>query len=148
VGGEGGAIQCLPPLPRYLHKGCCEEEGHCEGVDLPTHAAELLGKCQTVRKNLKEYMVSRYSGTWVLDTVQQMFPECTNLGSMANGLKTLYARDNVHLTKEGPKERFFSVKHKRFSGGALRPSPYGGGRGRGGHSMPPPSSPYRGGRRF
>jgi len=197
MGRLPGPKVCLPPLPRYLHKGCCEEEGHCEGVDLPTHAADLLGKCQSIRKYLKEYMVARYNGTWVPDTIQQLFPDCTNMGSLANGLKDLYARDNVHLTREGyskvadiileciatrfsasvsvsgpqggppgekpqaffwrgfvspigsarPKERFFSMKHKRFGGAALRPNPYSGGRGRGGF-MPPPPPPSRGRKRF
>ncbi len=46
-----------------------------------------------------------------------------------------------------PKERFFSVKHKRFGGAALRPTPYSGRRGRGG-LMPPPPPPSRGRKRF
>jgi len=201
MGRLTGPKVCLPPLPRYLHSGCCEEEGHCEGVDLPTHASDLLGKCQGIRKSLKEYMVSKYSGVWVPDTIQQMLPECNNLGSVANGLRDLYARDNVHLTKQGyskvadivedciqnklsaavsvsgpqgvhlgekplsffwrgfvspvgsdrPKEKFFSQKHKRFSGGHLRPGPYSGvrgGRGGGGCKMPPSSLPPRGRKRF
>jgi len=92
---------CLPPLPRYLHRGCCDEEGHCEGVDDPLHAASLLEKCQSVRKSMKEYFVGNHTGIWVPDTTQKLFPECTNSISLANALKHVYARDSVHLTKEG-----------------------------------------------
>ena len=66
MGRLPGRKVCLRPLPRYLHKGCYEEEGHCEGEDLPTHAADLLGKCQSIRKSIKESLVSRYSGVWIL----------------------------------------------------------------------------------
>jgi len=199
MGRLTGPKICLPPLPRYLHNACCEEEGHCEGVDLPTHAPDLLGKCQGIRKLVKEYMVSKYGGVWVPDTVQQLLPECSNLGSLANGLKDLYARDNVHLTKQGyskvadiiveciktkfsasvsvsgpqgghhgekplsffwrgfvspvgsdrPREKYFSTKHKKFTGGPPRPSPYSRVGGRGGYNMPPPPpAPFRGRKRF
>ena len=101
IGQLPGQKIFLPPLPRYLHKGCCGEEGHCEGAEIPSHAPELLGKCLAVRKTMKEYFVANYVNVWVPDTTQQLSPDCTNPGSLANALRLLYANDNVHLTREG-----------------------------------------------
>jgi len=91
----------LPSLPRYLFMGCCMEEGHCEGIDAPTHAPELLGNCGNVRKVLDEHLGSKLKNICVPETVGRMFPECTNLGSLANSLKPFFAPASVYLTRAG-----------------------------------------------
>jgi len=96
-----GTKLVLPPLPRYLYKPCCDSEGHCQGIGDPLHASELLAKCQEVRKQIKEYFAGKPSAVWVPDLLQDMFPDCTNFGSLATALGQFYAQDGVHLTKNG-----------------------------------------------
>ena len=92
---------CLPPLVRYLYTPCCDAEGHCDGIGTPTHASELMAKCQEVRKQVKNYFAGKPGNIRVPDLMQCMFPDCTNMGSLAAAVGQVSAPDGVHLTKVG-----------------------------------------------
>jgi len=96
-----GSLICMPPLVRYLYIGCCNSEGHCEGISSPHHAPRMIGKCQGIRNSIIEYYSRKPGKIMVPDIMQRMFPDCTNNGSLATALGGVFAADGVHLTKVG-----------------------------------------------
>jgi len=96
-----GSLIFMPPIARYLYTGCCDSEGHCEGIKGPHHAPQMMGKCQAIRNSIREYYLRKPGNIMVPDTAQRMFPDCTNNGSLAAALGGVFAADGVHLNKVG-----------------------------------------------
>jgi len=61
----------------------------------------MIGKCQVIRKSIIEYYSRTKGKIMVPNTMQRMFPDCTNSGSLAAALGGVFAADGVHLTKVG-----------------------------------------------
>jgi len=96
-----GLKVCLPPLPRYLHHPCCAADGHCEEIGDVTYAPDLLEKTIALRKVLRDFLHSRISNVWVPDTISELTGDCNSLTSKAESLRTFFAEDGVHLSREG-----------------------------------------------
>ncbi len=97
-----GLKVCIPPLPRYLKTPCCEADGHCEGIADPDYSTELMSKTMAIRRQMKEYMVSRgMVNCWVPDIVKVMFPDCNTTADIAASFSDATLPDSVHLTEEG-----------------------------------------------
>jgi len=101
---------CLPPLPRYLHNPCCTTEGHCEELGDANYAQELLGKTMDLRKVLRDFLHSRISNVWVPDIISELTVECNSLTSKAESLRTFFAGDGVHFSKDGAEPYVTVVK--------------------------------------
>jgi len=117
-----GLKLCLPPLPRYLHHPCCEGSGHCEDLNDPNYAAELLGKTIGLRKILRDFLHSRVSNVWVPDTLGDITIECTCLSTKAESLRSFFASDGVHMTPDGAQKYVEVVKNlldERITASAL-----------------------------
>jgi len=93
---------CLPPLPRYLDRPCCGAEGHCDGVTDPDHATDLMSKCLSLRRQMRDYVTSKgLEKVWIPDTVRQLVPGVSTTKDIATSYCTLMGIDGVHLTEVG-----------------------------------------------
>ena len=97
-----GLKVCVPPLPRYLFRACCPEQGHCEGVGSAQYPGSLLEKTLNYRRVMKDFLVGQYSDTVVVpDLVQKMFPQAKSTSELLSELETCSANDGVHLVAGG-----------------------------------------------
>jgi len=93
---------CIPPVPRYLKTPCCDTEGHCEGIGDAEHHIDLMSKTLALRRQLKDYMVSKgISNCWVPDMAGKMFPDCNTTADIATCMCNVTSADGVHLSDEG-----------------------------------------------
>jgi hypothetical protein len=96
-----GVKICIPPIPRYLKTPCCDTEGHCEGIMEPDHSVELMSKTLALKRQMKEYMVSKgMVNTFVPDTVKLLFPEAKTTEALTENFLGLAHADGVHLTDD------------------------------------------------
>ena len=89
-------IVVLPPFPRYVVGGCCNDNGHCENVCEPDHAEKMLASAAHLRSVLRgELTKAKLENVWVPDL----------LGALAPGgvpdISALFGADNVHLSEMG-----------------------------------------------
>jgi len=92
----------VPPLPRYLFRACCPEQGHCEGVGTNQYPGSLLEKTLNCRRVMKDFLVGQYSDTVVVpDLVQKMFPDAKSTTELLVELEQFSANDGVHLVGDG-----------------------------------------------
>jgi len=97
-----GSKICIPPIPRYLKTPCCEAEGHCEGIAEHDHATELMSKTLALRRQMKDYMVSKgIPQSWVPDIPGLLFPDCNTTAETAASFSDLTLTDGVHLSDDG-----------------------------------------------
>jgi hypothetical protein len=92
---------CIPPLPRYLYKACCDREEHCVGITENRYSEQLLEKTFTIRKQMRDFLTSKHAKVTVPECINEMLPLHTTTASLATGLKEITAEDGVHLTAEG-----------------------------------------------
>jgi hypothetical protein len=93
----------LPPAPRYLFSGCCENPRHCTNLRDEKHAEKTLGDTMALRLVLKKNLVSKNLGSmWIVDT-------CYMVGGVDNAsvpervryLREVCAMDGVHFSVKG-----------------------------------------------
>ena len=97
-----GLKVCVPPLPRYLFKACCNEQGHCEGVGTVQYPGTLLEKTLTCRRVMKDFLTGQFSDTVVVpDLVQKMFPGAKSTTELLSEIRKFSAADGVHLLADG-----------------------------------------------
>jgi hypothetical protein len=112
----------LPPIPRYIFGGCCNDLAHCPNVRSSDHAHIMLREHCRIRHTMKNTLTTdRVSNMRVLDTLGSLTSINTTTEQLAP-LKLITARDNVHLTADGYKalahgimkeaHHFFDIKHK------------------------------------
>ncbi len=93
----------VPPLPRYLFTGCCNQKEHCQNISDPNHPRTLLSETIGLRNTLKKIIVN--SG---LVNVRVLDSCCvTSCGGTAStelrldALKDVMAAEGVHYLPEG-----------------------------------------------
>ncbi len=95
----------VPPLPRYLFTGCCEERGHCPNVGAPDHANNLLSSVICQRNHLIKLLLNAGLADFtVMDSC--CMTDCNQTSpcsSRVEALKHVTARDGIHLNLEGYK---------------------------------------------
>ena len=106
----------LPPLPRYLFKACCDQEGHCEGVGQEGYALELLQKSYGLRKHISDKLKAWHTRITVPDMLTKMFPEATSPARVLDELRRVTSADGVHLTDEG-----YRIWAKAMIDGVMQP---------------------------
>ena len=93
----------IPPQPRYLFNGCCDNPAHCSNVNSKEHPTKLLSDTTKLRSLLKKGLKSSPIGQhWVMDTCA-CIPDpdrlCTEEKIAA--LRALSSKDGVHLSAKG-----------------------------------------------
>jgi len=67
----------------------------------PDHSVELMSKTLALKRQMKEYMVSKgMVNTFVPDTVKLLFPEAKTTETLTENFLGLTHADGVHLTDE------------------------------------------------
>jgi len=90
----------VPPIPRYINGGCCEEKGHSLNVKDNNYAVDLINELRQVRKVYKTELTGGKS--WVLDPIGALIEkENTSSEEAVEELRSLYVEDNVHLNRLG-----------------------------------------------
>jgi hypothetical protein len=93
----------VPPLPRYLFAGCCEQKDHCKNVSEQNHPRKLLSDIIGMRNSLKKQVIGcGINNVWVLDAC--CVTGCKNTANIEQrllSLKTVMASDNVHYLSDG-----------------------------------------------
>ena len=98
----------IPPLPRYLFKGCCNDSSHCTNLTDPGHPGKLLSKVGHLRAMLKKAIVqNNVKKVWVLDGIGALLGD--KPGDIDNAqtqetidtLDKITMIDGVHYSKPG-----------------------------------------------
>jgi hypothetical protein len=108
VNGPGVRI-IIPPLPRYLFKGCCGQSDHSTNLNEEGYSLNLLAATMQLRPLLKNVLLDMGAENFfVLDGVGALLgiPPGGNRGPPAEllaDLEKVTAADNVHFTELGYK---------------------------------------------
>jgi hypothetical protein len=93
----------VPPLPRYVFRGCCPEFAHAPNVAEQDHAPNILGKGVHLRGILKKTLLSSgLQKVWVCEAGKVLMP--TTISNAADSLlylQEISQKDGVHFTQEG-----------------------------------------------
>jgi hypothetical protein len=96
-------VVIVPPLPRYLFKGCCHQKDHSTNVSEPSHSSKLLSDTISLRNTLKKF-VAGLSISRCLVMHSCCIADCpptANIASPIESLKSVCTQDGVHFTTEG-----------------------------------------------
>jgi len=107
----------LPPPPRYIGTGCCDQETHCSNCRSSEFAQGQLDELISLRKCLKDLLLaSGIQNFWVLDGVGVLSgfsdPKDGKRPSKAEllaGVRVSMAKDGVHLTEVGQKNLALAI---------------------------------------
>jgi hypothetical protein len=93
----------VPPQPRYIFNGCCNEPTHSTNVGEPSHSEKLLSSLISLRARLKKTLASKIDKTfWLADSCCQVGEAAaTPVAAKLAKLRTLCHPDGVHFTPEG-----------------------------------------------
>jgi hypothetical protein len=96
-------IIIVPPLPRYLFRGCCHQKDHSTNVREQGHSSKLLSDTISLRNTLKKFVASlSISRCLVMDSCCIVdCPPTANITSRIESLKSVCAQDGVHFKTEG-----------------------------------------------
>jgi hypothetical protein len=93
----------IPPLPRYLFSGCCNQTGHSPNVNKDGHSKRLLTDIIGLRNSLKKYVSNLgLLNCRVIDTC--CVTDCnvtSDIDSRIEALKLVMAKDSVHFLSTG-----------------------------------------------
>jgi hypothetical protein len=96
----------VPPLPRYLFRGCCDNSSHSTNVKNENYALTLLQETMRFRGILKNALLRRGENFFVLDGVGAVLGVTpgNNRGPAAeilSDLEAVFYEDSVHFTDVG-----------------------------------------------
>jgi hypothetical protein len=93
----------VPPLPRYLFTGCCNQPGHSTNTSAPGYSSTLLSDTICLRNLLKKFVVGLgIKRCQVMDSCCVAdCPATANTVTRLEALKKVCAQDGVHFTPEG-----------------------------------------------
>ena len=106
--GQLSPVPCvvLPPIPRYLTGGCCDDSTHASNVGKTGEDSAMVEKLMHMRQLLRrELAASKCTNYWVPDVLEHL--SATAVGGTApvqlksQQLKELFSSDNVHLNGLG-----------------------------------------------
>ena len=97
----------MPPVPRFLTGGCCEDATHSTNTGNTSYKEDLLEKVSHVHKVLRDEVVgSSLSGVWVPDIISGLAggegADSDNNVRVSN-ISNLFSAERVHLTTLGYK---------------------------------------------
>jgi hypothetical protein len=94
----------IPPLPRFLFRGCCSNYNHSVNISDENYTENLLDSVVHLRKNLKLELLARgVEKVWITECFKELFLLRTNQGTKNDAvvlLRDVFAPDGVHLTQE------------------------------------------------
>ncbi len=95
----------IPPQPRYLFSGCCDDSSHCTNLKNSDHSSVILTATVKLRTVLKKRCEKVFSGPYrVVDTCSAVLDGADkSVSNKLTELPALMAKDGVHLTREGYK---------------------------------------------
>ena len=98
----------VPPLPRFLFNGCCNDKSHCANLSDPGHSGKLLQGVGHLRAKLKQAILkSDVTKFWVLDGIGALLgdkPGDEGGGSLqdtAEALEKISLTEGVHYNRTG-----------------------------------------------
>jgi hypothetical protein len=94
----------LPPQPRYLFSGCCDNKSHCTNINNGDHADGLLTETIRMRSVLKRSLAQKLpmGEFWVTDSCCAIEKVGTlTTAERISKLKPLLCKDGVHLEPRG-----------------------------------------------
>ncbi len=93
----------VPPLPRYLFTGCCNQPGHSTNTSAPGYSSTLLSDTIGLRNLLKKFVVGLgIKRCLVMDSC--CVADCPATASPVtrlDALKKVCAQDGVHFSPDG-----------------------------------------------
>jgi hypothetical protein len=104
IAGKRDAVGLIvPPLPRYLFAGCCDQKEHCQNISDPNHPRKLHSDIISLRNSLKKLISnSGLVNVRVLDSCCVTSCDGTaNTELRLNALRDVMAADGVHYLTEG-----------------------------------------------
>jgi hypothetical protein len=120
---EKGNKPCvvLPPLPRYLFAGCCNDPGHCSNRRENNFQSDIMSGFIKMRNGLiKQLVVAGLNNFKVMDSCCATACKGTaGLPERIAALRTVTSKDGVHFVQEGYKniaERCKSCLRQLVSG--------------------------------
>jgi len=100
----------IPPIPRYINGGCCEEKGHSANAKEKDYAVNLVSELRQVRKIYKTELTG--GSSWVIDPIGALTErETISSEEAVEELRPLYVEDNVHLNRLGYKRLARGIVH-------------------------------------
>jgi hypothetical protein len=100
---QSSKVVLVPPLPRYLFTGCCNQTGHSTNTSEPGYNSALLSDTIGLRNHLKKFVVGLgIKRCQVMDSC--CVADClatANTVSRLEALKKVCAQDGVHFTADG-----------------------------------------------
>jgi hypothetical protein len=92
----------VPPLPRYLTSGCCQNPSHSTNVNSPGHAGSIITKATHLRTVLKtELLNAGVKNFWLLDSIAGLLgipPSSKRAGNAAETELVASLNKGVHFT--------------------------------------------------
>ncbi len=90
-----------PPIPRFVFGSCCRDLSHGSNITMGGHSEKMLGEHCSIRNSLKGILAKEgLPNTRVLDTLGAITGK-NSVASQLEVLKSITAKDNVHLTPSG-----------------------------------------------
>jgi hypothetical protein len=109
-----------PPIPRFLFGSCCPDLAHGSNIRMGGHSEKMLGEHCRIRNNLKSILLKDgIRNMRVLDTLGTLTHKST-VAEQLTSLKSLVARDNVHLTAQGYKALAEGIYREALNFGITR----------------------------
>jgi hypothetical protein len=100
---KNSQLVVIPPLPRYLFTGCCNQTGHSLNLNNVGHSKRLLSDTIGLRNSLKKFVSNLgLLNCRVIDTC--CVTDCTatsDIDSRIDALKLVMAKDSVHFLSTG-----------------------------------------------
>ena len=100
----------MPPVPRFLTGGCCEDATHSTNTGTTGYKEDLLEKISHILKVLREEVVgSSLSRVWVPDIISGLAGGWGGAGAdsdtkvRVSNISNLFSADRLHLTTMGYK---------------------------------------------
>ena len=104
IDAAAGTVRLIiPPQPRYLFDPCCNDRTHCTNMGDQAHAGTVLATNLKLRAVLKKKLGGAENiPLWIMDTCGAVKnPGDLTVSDKLAALKTVCARDGVHLTDAG-----------------------------------------------
>jgi len=115
----------IPPIPRYLFAGCCQDPGHCTNRADTGFQKKIIGKLEHLRQILKSELNQwGVRNSWLVDSVRSLAGLCPGTGSVLEllaGLRTTSAPDGVHLTNTGNRRFLMAILDSEKNLNVLEP---------------------------
>ncbi len=106
----------IPPLPRYIVAGCCQNVEHCTNRGSKTYSELVLKDLSRIRNFLKtELAAAGLAAYWVLDwAIVLGEPKPASVGDQLAALSAVSSSDGVHFKRIGYENMATAIAKKLF----------------------------------